>query len=277
MTDRQDQITEDALQLGAFLLVPSFDVAPAVRRVCEAAAAFFGRSLEEKAPFSARAKGTLEGWTLASATGPSTLGRPRDYEAWDAILTEGAAAPFPLADFLTATTTWPSEDLREAVTQLRDALIPVRDHAEALLTSAGGLAPDTFSKLRQGQALSSLRTLQFQTAPQRTGLYAHEDSELITLLFETEPGVHLWDPSTETWQHAIRPLETVLVLVGTAAELVSGGRLHAARHRVEVEADRPPRHSVAWFCAPGSEGILEDPRTGERQTGQEYMLRQLHG
>ncbi|MGW4795814.1 2OG-Fe(II) oxygenase family protein [Nonomuraea sp. NPDC004297] len=278
MFEGVDRLASQTLRRGAFLLSSPIDVT-LVQDVIRATSAFFRRPSEEKATYSARGNGSLQGWTLAPATGPTTSERPRDYEAWDSILSEGYDndETETVDAFLRPTEKWPDETLKGVVTNLRDALIPLRDYCEALLETSANLPSGTFAAARRGRSLSSLRILEFASSARTTGLYAHEDCELITLLFETSPGVSILDAESECWISAKRELGTVLVLVGEAGEMVCSGRARAARHRVMIEAHQPPRHSVAWFCAPGSVGRLTDPVSGASESGQEYMMRKLTG
>jgi len=104
-------------------------------------------------------------------------------------------------------------------------------------------------ELRTAKPCSSGRLLHYVSASGTAsgGVGPHTDYEALTLVWQSAPGLETWSPE-QGWERPVTELDELLVFPGDSAELLTGGRVEAVLHRVEVEAGE--RWSFVVFVAP---------------------------
>ena len=99
-----------------------------------------------------------------------------------------------------------------------------------------------------------------------TRMSAHSDSGSVTLLFQTCSGLEVESP-TGQWVSAPHLPGEILVNMGDALSMWSGGHLKATKHRVTFEGvpHDLERMSMAYFGAASPETVLEPIRASEER------------
>ena len=79
-----------------------------------------------------------------------------------------------------------------------------------------------------------------------TGVSEHTDYELITLMWQSAPGLELRDRRGR-WRALGALRDSLVVICGDMLERLSGGYFEATKHRVALNAKATPRRSLVFF------------------------------
>jgi isopenicillin N synthase-like dioxygenase len=159
-------------------------------------------------------------------------------------------------------------------------------HFERHLSFAVG----TLSSLHRLQAISSDQVRVLKMAPQphgdeRTSLLAHTDFGSITLLWNVIGGLQILPPeagdsdvdgTSNGWQYVKPEDGYVIVNIGDAMVMFSGGRLRSNLHRVTAvpgEQGRVERYSAAYFMRP-EDDVLMQALDGDKEGGNLYTAKE---
>ena len=83
-------------------------------------------------------------------------------------------------------------------------------------------------------------------AARMTGVSEHTDYELITLMWQSSPGLELRDRHGR-WRAVGGVRDSLVVICGDMLERLSGGYFEATKHRVALNAKATPRRSLVFF------------------------------
>lgn len=101
---------------------------------------------------------------------------------------------------------------------------------------------------------------------------SHTDFGTATLLFNWLGGLQWQDPDDYTWKWIAPKPGHLLVNMGDAASIFTGGMCKAARHRVVPapgEQGKHPRYSLAYFLRPGNLVMLQELKASSIPQGQQ--------
>jgi isopenicillin N synthase-like dioxygenase len=147
---------------------------------------------------------------------------------------------------------WPQvPDFADAAMTCWREYAGLADDALNVLALAAGLNADFLARNCGTRELNTMRLLHYAAEHHRcddrsVGIAAHTDFECITLLYQTEPGLELFD-ARGRWVDAPVSDGRLVVMFGDMLERWTNGHLQATGHRVR-DTDQQ-RYSIVMFVA----------------------------
>jgi len=246
----------DALHGLGFLYLVGHGVSAAQERgILDTARAFFRLPQDRKLALHMDGSPHFRGYT---ASGDELTRGQRD---WREQFDLGAErAPLPDADTLHAwrrlqgPNQWPREfpGFKTTVLEWQSALTTVAFELLAALAMALGQRADRFDSVFNPDPVQHLKIIRYpgRSPESAQGVGAHKDGGFLTLLLQdTHAGLQVLAEDDRWIDVAPRP-HSLIVNVGEALELLSGGFLRATVHRVVSPPLAADRVSVAFFLGP---------------------------
>lgn len=109
------------------------------------------------------------------------------------------------------------------------------------------------------------------------GHFTHTDTGSITILFNTEWGLQVHSPDTETWEYVPPRANCAIINVGDALKFMSGFKLKSSLHRVVPEArnwSSGPRYATIFFLRPDHDAEFTDTE-GTHWTARQWLNRKF--
>lgn len=234
------------------------ELAAAHRDLEVAGRRFFSLDNAAKSKFDIRDSIGHRGWVPVDECGDYCDEGARRYEAFDI----GAPATGHHRHVLDGPNHFPGDDFQHAVATAWSVLDKV---TSSLLEAACAHLDVPIDMLQQhrSQPVSQLRLINYlpssEPGSDKAAMGAHTDYELLTVLYQSSPGIELLDLH-EGWVTPDLEPGSVLVLVGDALEVFSGGRFTSTMHRV-APGVASGRMSIPFFAAPDFNAVIE-PVTG---------------
>ena len=147
---------------------------------------------------------------------------------------------------------WPRiPDFSDAAMACWREYLALADDALAAVALAAGLEADFLVDNCDSRTLNTMRLLHYQGNHERrsdksVGIAAHTDFECITLLYQTEPGLELFDARGQ-WVDAPVSDGRLVVMLDDMLERWTNGSMRATGHRVR-DTDQQ-RFSIVMFVA----------------------------
>ncbi|CAI9771586.1 unnamed protein product [Fraxinus pennsylvanica] len=91
----------------------------------------------------------------------------------------------------------------------------------------------------------------------KTGVAAHTDHSIITILLQSSPGLHIVDRSDSTWKSVCRIEGSFEIIVGDHLEVISNGLYKSVLHRAIPSSNNGSRFSIANLHSLGMDEIVE--------------------
>lgn len=157
---------------------------------------------------------------------------------------------------------WPSAGFRDETLAFFRACRSAAHRVLEAFALALGAAPDFFTRAHSGQN-QTLRFLHYpavQSAlPGQIGAGAHTDYGTITLLFQDDLGGLYVQRADGVWIEAPPKPGTVIVNTGDLMARWTNNFLRSTPHQVRprFNPDRPHRYSIAFFCDPDDDTLIE--------------------
>lgn len=157
---------------------------------------------------------------------------------------------------------WPSAQFRDEALAFFRACRSAAEQVLEAFALALRVAPDFFARAHSGQN-QTLRLLHYpavQSAiPGQTGAGAHTDYGTITLLFQDDLGGLYVQRADGVWIPAPPKPGAVIVNTGDLMARWTNNSLRSTPHQVRphFNPDRPHRYSIAFFCDPDDDTLIE--------------------
>jgi isopenicillin N synthase-like dioxygenase len=165
-------------------------------------------------------------------------------------------------DELPDTEFWPGiPNFADAATGCWQEYITLADNVLRALALAAGLESGFLNRNCDSRELNTMRLLYYAAEHARSsdssvGIAAHTDFECITLLYQTAPGLELFD-ATGRWIDAPVSDGRLIVMLGDMLERWTNGYFKATGHRVRDTDQR--RFSIVMFVA-ANDGVTIEPQ-----------------
>lgn len=111
------------------------------------------------------------------------------------------------------------------------------------------------------------------------GHFTHTDTGSVTILFNTEWGLQVHSPDSETWQWIPPHPNYAIVNMGDSIKFMSQQKLKSALHRVVPAADKwtaGPRYATIFFLRANNDAEFDDME-GKRWQANEWLMRKFGG
>ena len=219
---------------------------------------FFALDDAAKADFDIRDSIGHRGWVPIDECGDYTDEGTRRYEAFDI----GAPTTGCHRHVLDGPNHFPGDDFEHAVSAAWSIL---DDVTNSLLRAACAHldVPNELLLQHRTRPVSQLRLINYLPSDEpdtdKAAMGAHTDYELLTILYQSSPGIEVLDLNDGWITPDLEP-GSALVIVGDALEVFSGGRFTSTMHRV-VHGVETGRLSIPFFAAPDFDAVIE-PVTG---------------
>lgn len=228
---------------------------------------FFGLPEDERRRISNIHSPHFRGYT--SLATEHTLGAPDEREQLD-IGPERDALPLGPGDpaylRLVGPNQWPERvpELRPAVLRYQAEAGRVARSVLSLLAEALGADPAWFVRWFDGEAVSTTKLVRYPAPPvglapaaAGQGVGAHKDYGWLALVLQDEHQGLEVRADDGGWIEATPVPGTLVVNVGEALEVATGGYLRANVHRVVGPRDGEDRYSIPYFLAPRYDAVVE--------------------
>lgn len=111
------------------------------------------------------------------------------------------------------------------------------------------------------------------------GHFTHTDTGSITILFNTEWGLQVHSPDSETWKWIPPHPDFAVVNIGDSLKFMSNQKLKSALHRVIPAHDKwtsGPRFAMIFFLRANDDAEFVDLE-GKRWNAREWLMRKFSG
>ncbi|KAK9416766.1 putative Clavaminate synthase-like protein [Seiridium unicorne] len=254
-----DQVRQACRSTGFFQILGHGVPRDIQRYAFDASKRFFNLPVETKLKYKASLESGWKGYeTLAAQSYKSDmLGDLKEGFILSTDLPEGHPLRGAPGRFLTSLNRWPEnelaeDDFRKPVEAYCHALSKICNAVVDLIAETLPYGSSVFEEMKV-DAACPLRLLHYPTVPpgkntsKQNGASAHTDFSAITLLLQDEqPGLEVFDPTSEEW-HVVPPNANAYVVnLGDMITKMVGSEYKSGLHRV-INKSPKDRYSIVYF------------------------------